>query len=73
MRKIKFSIVFSNGLKLCISDRGFTLWNGTKGGYQWVIDASCLTDDDRFELGQNTTKCESKIGNRVYKAVRQIV
>ena len=34
------------------------------------ISAS-ITDDDRFEVGQYTTKLECKIGNRVYKAARQ--
>lgn len=40
-----FNHMWPNGLRVEVTDKGFTIWDATVG--RWVIDGSCAADRDR--------------------------
>ena len=49
MENVTGRIVFCGKYRLEIENTGFTLWDVERK--QWIVDASCIAEDDRFEVG----------------------
>ena len=68
MKNITGRVEYWGKYRLEIVPTGFTLWDIEKR--QWILDASCIAEDDRFEVGSDANSVVKKM--RVPKGTNHV-
>lgn len=63
------SHTYSNGYRLDVTTKGFTLWNTQHNA--WILDASCLREDNEVMIGADAVLNSGGFDNKIF-TLRQI-